>query len=398
MNLQQLSAYIENKQGVLSCVNYDALAQAIDFKAIKENEQKASQDFGIKYYSSPALRIEGETAIIKVRGLLAPDIGVDLVEFGLTGYDVIEHYLNYANSLPHITNIVLDIDSGGGFVQGVQRCAEKIKGSTKNISTFVSGDMYSAAYWLGCSTNRLTATPYSGIGSIGAYVEHFDRSANLEKQGIVARIFRSGKWKGAFGADLPLTQEEQARLQQDIDLIADEFFTHVAKQRGLSKATLAGFEGDTFTAEKALELGLIDQIENVNQTDGGEKMGSNVTADHGQTITSADIEQIKAQAREEAKAEFQAMAEREKAIAALETTEEVKQVLASEAFSRVEIQAMTELVKAIPKGFSQAMNEIGGAGVEADPAGFAPQSVEQKKLAEQAESLKKLAQLKNKGL
>lgn len=400
MNLKQLKAYLESKNGVLSCVNYDTLVKTINFQALEKMDGKACEDFGLFYFDTPALSIELDTATINVRGLLMPNVGWDLVEFGLTGYDVIEHYVNYANSLPQITHIVLDIDSGGGYADGVQHCADVIMNSEKPIRTVVSGDMYSAAYWLGCSTGNITASKYSGVGSIGAYAEHFDRSKQLEKEGIVSRLFRSGKWKGAFSSNRPLTEEEQARLQQGIDDIANEFFTHVAEKRRLSKQAVAGFEGDSFTAEKALELGLIDRIENVNQTEleGEVKMEKSDKAEQVQALTAEQIEQIKAQAREEVKAEMQAKSDREQRINALDTSVEVKKVLASDAFASVGIEAMSELVKAMPKGFSQAMDEIGGAGVGTDPQGFAPKTKEQEKLDEQAAALAKLAELKGKGL
>lgn len=401
MNFNRLKADLENKVGLLSCENYDSLFQAVNFKEIEQlTNDKARADYGLFYWGEPALSIEQNTATIRIRGLLVPALGVDLVEFGLTGYDVIEHYINCANNLPQVSNIILDIDSGGGYVKGVQHCADVIKNSSKPISTFVSGDMYSAAYWLGCATESIETLSYSGIGSIGVYAEHFDRSKQLENMGVVARIFRSGKWKGAFSSNRELTEEEQIRLQQDIDETANEFFTHVATMRNLSEKAVADFEGDTFTAEKALELGLIDRIENVNQTEIGEdnKMEKDVKAEQAQVLTPDQIEAIKAQARAEAKAEMQAQVGREKQINALDTTAEVKEVLASDAFAGVEIAAMDKLIKAMPKGFSKAMDEIGGAGVEADPKGFAQDSKEQEKLAQQAEALEKLKTLTGKGL
>lgn len=400
MNLNKLKAELESKSGILSCVDYELLVKAIDFQALEKMNGEARSDYGLFCWGKPALTIEQSTATVRIRGLLMPDLGVDLVDFGVTGYDVIEHYIHYANSLPQITDIVLDIDSGGGYVKGVQHCADVIMQSAKPIRTFVSGDMYSAAYWLGCSTESIEAASYSGVGSIGVYAEHFDRSRQLENMGVVARLFRSSKWKGAFSSNRPLSEEEQARLQQSIDDTADKFFTHVAEMRNLSKKAVADFEGDTFSAEKALELGLIDRIENVNQPETGEetKMEKDVKAEQAQVLTPDQIEAIKAQAYAEAKAEMEAKAEREKQINALDTTAEVKEVLVSEAFAGVEIAAMGKLIAAMPKGFSKAMDEIGGAGVEADPKGFAQDSKEQEKLAQQAEALEKLKTLTGKGL
>lgn len=400
MNLKQLKAQLENKQGILSCENYDVLLKAVNFEQIEALSAKADReqdetDYGIVYFYDPALHIENGTATIKIRGLLAPNIGFDLVALGLTGYDVIEHYIQYANQSPQVTDIVLDIDSGGGFASGVNQCADLIMQSQKPIRTFVSGDMYSAAYWLGCSASDITATAYSGIGSIGVYVEHFDRSKYLEKQGIVARLFRSGKWKGAFSANRPLSEEEQERLQQDIDAMADEFFTHVSNQRNMQKSTVASLNGDSFNAQRAVQLGLIDRIDNLHYTNnvGEGKMEKQGNAEQAKAMTADELEQIKAQAREEAKAEMKAQFEREQGINALPISAELKNVLASQAFASVPLEAMGELVKAMPKGFSQAMDEQGGAGVEADPKGFANDSKEQAKLAEQADALAKLQTL-----
>lgn len=402
MNLKQLQAKLEQKHGILSCRNYDTLLKSVNFNQLETLDFKADRNdgYGIFYIEEPALSIDNNVATIKIRGLLAPDIGWDLVEFGLTGYDVIEHYINYANKSPLVSHIVLDIDSGGGYVAGVQRCGDVISNSQKPIRTFVSGNMHSAAYWLGCSTESITASFYSDVGSIGVYAEHFDRSKELENIGIVARIFRSGKWKGAFSPNRPLTEEEQSRLQQDIDQMANEFFTHVSENRRLSKQAVADFEGDSFIAGEALELGLIDRIENVNQTElGGEgKMENSGKTEQVKALTEDEIEQIKAQAREEAKAEMRAKMEREQAINALQASEDVKKVLASEAFSNVSIDAMSELVKAMPKGYSQAMDETGGADVGADPKGFAPKTKEQLELDEKSAALAELAKLKHKGL
>lgn len=400
MNLKQLKAYLESKDGVLSCENYDASIRAIDFSALDNAEPKVSNDFGIPCWGKPALSIDNGTATIRIRGLLVPDVGFDLVEFGITGYDVIEHYLAYAHKSYQVEQIVLDIDSGGGYAKGVQHCADMIMNHPKPIHTFVSGDMYSAAYWLGCSAKQITTSAYSGVGSIGVYIEHFDRSEALKKMGIVARIFRSGKWKGAFGDTLPLTAEEQNRLQQDVEVLANDFFTHVANRRRLSKEVVGGFEGDTFTAEKAFELGLIDRIDNVTKTEVGGELNMeqiNMT-EQSNSKTTEDIEKIKAQAREEVLAELKAKEEREQKINALETSVEVKKVLSSSAFAHVEIDAMQELVNAMPKGFSLSMEETGGAGVSADPKGFGFDTKAQEALDKQAASLAKLASLKGKGL
>ena len=59
---------------------------------------------------------------------------------------------------------------------------------------------------------------------------------------------------------MPLTDDEKQRLQKGVDESASVFFNHVAAQRNVDAKTVKGWEGDVFTAVKAKELGLIDEI------------------------------------------------------------------------------------------------------------------------------------------
>lgn len=399
MNMKKLKALVGNRQGFLSCVDFDLSVKAIDFNAMKKAEKRS--DYGIECWGEPALKIENGIATIQVRGLLVPNVGIDVISYGITGYDVIEHYINYANEQASVNRIVLDIDSGGGYVTGVYQCSEAISNSLKPISTFVSGSMCSGAYWLGCSAEEVVASKYAEVGSIGVYVEHFDYSRQLENEGVLVNLFKVGKWKGAFSPYRPLSEEEKAKLQSEIDEIAEQFFTHVAENRNLSKKEVAKLEADVFSAEDAIKLGLIDRINNV-KTEEGNTMNKDVKGEQAQPLTTAQIEEIKAQAKAEAQAQFQAemqaKAERVKAIYALETTDEVKAVLSSDKFANVDLDGMKELLAVMPKSFVQAMDETGGAGVEASPMGFAGLTAEEIKAQKQANSESQLKNLAYKGL
>lgn len=57
-----------------------------------------------------------------------------------------------------------------------------------------------------------------------------------------------------------LYRRRKDRLQASIDESASAFFNFVAYKRGLDVATVADWQGDTFNATKAKELGLIDGI------------------------------------------------------------------------------------------------------------------------------------------
>ena len=251
MNLQAKIKRDIDSHERMACHDIQGELASIDFKALSRYDDDDSE---------AAYTVENGVATIDVRGLLVPETSSDYRSWGVTGYANLADYIQQANDDYTVTSIVLDIDSGGGYVAGLDGITETIYQSAKPVETFVSGDMYSAAYWLGASTSKVTASKQSGIGSIGVYVVHTEESGWLERYGEKVSLFRSGKWKAAFNSFMPLTDDEKQRLQEGVDESASVFFNHVAAQRNVDAKTVKGWEGDVFTAVKAKELGLIDEI------------------------------------------------------------------------------------------------------------------------------------------
>lgn len=251
MNLQAKIKRDIDSHALMACHDLQGELASIDFKALSRYDDDDNE---------AAYTVENGVATIDVRGLLVPETSSDYRSWGVTGYANLADYIQQANDDYTVTSIVLDIDSGGGYVAGLDGITESIYQSAKPIETFVSGDMYSAAYWLGASTSKVTASKQSGIGSIGVYVVHTEESGWLERYGEKVSLFRSGKWKAAFNSFMPLTDDEKTRLQEGVDESASVFFNHVAAQRNIDAKTVKNWEGDCFTAVKAKELGLIDAI------------------------------------------------------------------------------------------------------------------------------------------
>ena len=251
MNLQAKIKRDIDSHALMACHDLQGELASIDFKALSRYDDDDSES---------AYTVENGVATIDVRGLLVPETSSDYRSWGVTGYANLADYIQQANDDYTVTSIILDIDSGGGYIAGLDGITETIYQSAKPIETFVSGDMYSAAYWLGSSTSKITASKQSGIGSIGVYVVHTEESGWLERYGEKVSLFRSGRWKAAFNSFMPLSDEEKTRLQEGVDESASIFFNHVAAQRNLDVKTIQGWEGDDFTATKAKELGLIDVI------------------------------------------------------------------------------------------------------------------------------------------
>lgn len=238
---------------VMACHDIQGALAAIDFVALSQIKTD--------YDNEQGYQVEGGVATIFIRGLLVPNMPFDCSDWGITGYNHISEYVNRADADSNVTQIVLDVDSGGGYVHGIDTACDAIYQATKPVEAFVSGDMYSAAYWLGATADNVTATKTSGIGSIGVLIAHFEHSKRLEKVGIKPTFIRSGKWKAVFNSVEPLTDEQKERLQQEVDETASIFFNHVAYCRDIEAKTIASWQGDTFNATQAKDLNLIDAID-----------------------------------------------------------------------------------------------------------------------------------------
>lgn len=343
MNLiEKIKADIEINLEPLSCHNYAyALASIGNISNINNQAKKGYQ-------------VNQDTATIKVRGFLVPKTDDDYSEFGVTGYNWLNDYLDKANNDPFVKNIVLDVDSNGGYVRGLSDVLETIANLDKPVTANVTGNAYSSAYWLISGTNHITATKESGIGSIGAYVVHTEHSKALENSGATFSLFRSGKWKNAFNWFMPLSNTEEERLQHGVDLLANQFFDDVSVHRRIDKDIIQGWQGDTFTAEQALQLGLIDEIN--DQASQSTKTQSPAIA--GFFIESKEnpemIEELKAQLslKDEALAKVeaekaslaQALSEKEKELSEYKASQRKAQIEAlGKDFSDDEIKALVEM-------------------------------------------------------
>ena len=90
---------------------------------------------------------------------------------------------------PSISAIVLDVDSPGGSVFGVEELATEIRAArgTKPVVAVANSMAASAAYWIASQADELVITPGGMVGSIGVLTAHEDISKAQEMAGIKPR-------------------------------------------------------------------------------------------------------------------------------------------------------------------------------------------------------------------
>jgi ClpP class serine protease len=98
---------------------------------------------------------------------------------------------------PEIGTIVLDIDSPGGSVAGIEELGNQIFQARDKVRIVASANSLaaSAAYWLGSQAHEFTVTPSGEVGSIGVIAVHESVFKVKEKEGKDITIIKAGKFK-----------------------------------------------------------------------------------------------------------------------------------------------------------------------------------------------------------
>lgn len=173
-----------------------------------------------------------------------------------THQKVIQDYLNDPNCI----GIVLDVDSGGGQVSGTAEFYDFIKSATKPIVTYTDGVLASAAYYIASATNKIIANPRADlIGSIGTMISFVDLTGYYEKQGakVITEYSTKSTGKNKSWREL-IAGKPENYIQTQLDPLTDTFINDV--KSGRANVNEDVFDGSTYRVEQALEMGLIDEI------------------------------------------------------------------------------------------------------------------------------------------
>jgi len=169
---------------------------------------------------------------------------------------------------PEIDAIVLDVDSPGGYVGGVQELADIIYSARgkKPIVAVSNHTMASAAYWIGTAADEVAVSPSGEVGSIGVFAVHQDVSKALEMDGVKMTIISQGKYKVEGNPYQPLDETAMSSIQTSVDESYASFVAAVARQRGVSiEDVRGGFgEGRMVSAQRAVALGMADRVETLD--------------------------------------------------------------------------------------------------------------------------------------
>lgn len=203
-------------------------------------------------------------ALIAVHGVLTQRADWFTEMSGMASYDQIGRMVDEAAASPAVDAIVMDFDSPGGTVYGVEQCALKINAAAKQKKVIAVADSLAAsgAYWLAAQASELVVAPDSEVGSIGVYLMHRDVSRAADARGEKVTYIKAGKYKTAGNPYEPLTPDGAAQIQSSVDDFYDLFVRAVARGRNATlTAVREGFgQGGMLRAKGAVAEGMADRV------------------------------------------------------------------------------------------------------------------------------------------
>ncbi|EHO9418237.1 S49 family peptidase [Salmonella enterica] len=205
----------------------------------------------------------GGIAVISVHGILVPRRGqITAMCTELTSYERIRSQLYMALNDPAISEIVLDINSGGGAAVGCKEMADYIFQSRdiKPITAIVNYSAYSAAYFIASACSKIIVSKTSGVGSIGVIFEHMEASKWEDSVGLKFTTIYRGDNKNNGTPHEPLSEQAHLMFQGMIDDMYEIFTASVAEYRGMNQQAVIDTQAGLYFGADAITAGLADEV------------------------------------------------------------------------------------------------------------------------------------------
>jgi protease-4 len=216
----------------------------------------------VLHRASPSTDVSApHTALVEISGEIASG--------GEASADVVLTAVRAAFEDEGALAVVLLINSPGGSpVQAGIINDELLRLKAKHkkpVYAVVEETCASAAYYVAVSADQIFVDKASVVGSIGVLMDGFGFTGLMDKLGVERRLMTAGENKGFLDPFSPQTDRQRVFTQAMLDQIHSQFIAAVKAGRGKRlKETPETFSGLFWTGQQAIELGLADQLGNLD--------------------------------------------------------------------------------------------------------------------------------------
>ena len=260
---EMLCAALVDRLGIAKLDSIDGTSLAASQLRLQASDWADEQEI------TPARRqytVERRVARLSMDGTLVHKLGGVSPWSGMIGYDCLDRILDDIEANNEVGAIMIDGDSPGGEVAGCFPFAQKLakrgaRNGGKPIVFFANEMACSAAYAIAASCDATMTVPTGQVGSIGVWTLLVDMTKGLSKNGIEVTMVRAGDRKARGGPYEHADKETYEKLQSWVDETWGFFADHVAAYRPISRQAVLGLQGDWFTGNDALDIGLVDAVD-----------------------------------------------------------------------------------------------------------------------------------------
>jgi len=186
---------------------------------------------------------------------------------GTIGGDSTAKLLRKARTNDNVKAVVLRVDSPGGSAfasEIIRQEVELLKAAGKPVIASMGTYAASGGYWISAPADKIYAAPSTITGSIGIFGMMMTFEKSLAKMGIYTDGVGTTDISG-FGPTQPLTKGMAELFQLSINKGYQNFITLVADNRNMTLEQVdAVAQGRVWSGKKAKELGLVDELGNLN--------------------------------------------------------------------------------------------------------------------------------------
>jgi capsid assembly protease len=211
---------------------------------------------------SGMVNMRNGVAVINVYGPIFPHADMFTDISGATSVETLMLRFGEAINAPEVKAIILNVDSPGGNVTGINEFSNMIYNSRgiKPIVAYTGGLCASAGYWIASSADKIVADRTAFIGSIGVVTAWTDDSEARKKEGFVDYEIVSSQTPDKRRD--PNSKEGRAKIQAEIDALADIFFETVARNRGTNVQFVGENygKGGVLLSDEAVKVGMADSL------------------------------------------------------------------------------------------------------------------------------------------
>jgi len=161
--------------------------------------------------------------------------------------------------------VVVLLESRGGTVEsyglGAAQLA-RLKDANISLTVCVDKVATSGGYMMACVADRLVASPFAMVGSIGVFGSIINAHESLRRLGLEPVTLKAGKKKNNLDMLGKITPEGLEQQQQQIDRIHKAFKQHILHFRPQVEASFDEVtDGDVWLGLEAVGLGLVDELQ-----------------------------------------------------------------------------------------------------------------------------------------